>query len=220
MHSFVQFSWLHWLAIGVWTVGSIGLMIAVGFCAWAMRSVLFLSPNHNYLSISGAYIAEGCMLICAAVALGIFATQLVRRTLGEKTKIGCCPYESFLFGPIQPLVIALVLTLVYAVATNSRILLVCKLEREEFADLATWYIDDLGRFIEYRTGDVRMESAQRMWDEVHRIGSTLLGFMIAAWVGAAAMTSVNIWSHFRGATEKEKVVGDAAPGDGELSSRD
>jgi hypothetical protein len=200
---FTKFPLLHWIAVGVWSLGIIGFILGLMFTIVLIRSVLFIAPGHfsgdctwNPLmpSMVSGYIGGVLMLIFAAVGLGIFGSQLLARAVGHKGTTSCCSYNLFLFGPIQPVIMAAILTIIFAVGSATTVSPVHATTLGVYAELAE---SSLQRCVsrQYPTpiATLRYTYAMDLWNDVKGLGAAVAAFMGLTWAGAAALTFFNVW---------------------------
>jgi hypothetical protein len=127
MTKYTGFDHLHEISIGVWFV-----LIVTGFvifiaAAQALFLLLVLLHYHveSYLphgmnSVSGLLVLPAVAAVLGVIVIFIAGEkQLLFRILGEKgTTIGCDPYDSFVFGPIEPLILCVVITASYVIVSD------------------------------------------------------------------------------------------------------
>jgi hypothetical protein len=204
MSPFTTFPYIHYVAIVAWSFIVIGLFMCVGVTANAFLGIFGLCSFWARWDPTTAAIVQFILFIISITGAGIAGgRQLLNRILGEKgTVISCDPYDSFLFGPIEPVILCVIITIVHAVANSASLQPFLALPIE-----TTYYYN----YVDTSLFPPRLKYMTDIVGQSEQLRDASLAFLILSWIATAGLTVCNVLSYVLKPTDKAKDSPDPAP---------
>jgi hypothetical protein len=221
----VEWPFIHWIAVGVWSTCFIGLVLGLSLSWVGLRTSLFCLGWSDWPS---AFSAQTTFLIVLSIFFTYFRNEFLVRLIGQKSTFGSCHYTWFLFGPCLPMIVTIVLTVSYSIITSPSfnpaigIPELVFLERtfeagydsDRYSNCDSDYYgssyNNYCRQRKYIPTDRIVQVASKLWAQNQSLSQGLLAFVILSWIGFAGLTTINLLSSFD-IRPKEKAIVVAEP---------